>query len=277
MPKLGLRKKKLLYAGVAGACLVFLPFSVVTGVMQAEKRQLTKELDVCQKQLEADNAGSLFVLKEEIQKDQIVTEEDIMSIPVRSKEVSLIDCLQPKEELLGKRAKKNLKAGVILQEDALYTGEVVGDDERIHSFQEIVIPDTLVAGDFMDIRIVFPNGEDYVVASRKKIYSLMKDEISSEANVTFLVSAEEILRLASAKTDKEYYAGTKIYAIKYLGDFQKAAEVNYPVNPKVYRLKNWDPNIITRLDLPQEREKRTRLEENLKKYDDANISSAYIF
>lgn len=47
-------------------------------------------------------------------------------------------------------------------------------------------------------------------------------------------------------------------------DFQETSEPDYPVNPDVFELMNWDPNIVALFTVPKELEIRATLENHLK-------------
>lgn len=112
--------------------------------------------------------------------------------------------------------------------------------------------------DCIDIRIMFPNGEDYLVLSKKTIRTLHLDE--SIFYIT--LSEEEILRLASATIDAYTISGTRIYTTRYIEpSIQDEAIPTYPVRSETIDLLNTDPNILeiaqqtlnltARLDLEQ--------------------------
>jgi hypothetical protein len=41
------------------------------------------------------------------------------------------------------------------------------------------------------------------------------------------------------------FEGTYLYAVIYQADFENAAVTTYPVNPQVFTLMQWDPNIVS--------------------------------
>ena len=67
-------------------------------------------------------------------------------------------------------AKVNMKANtVITRELVAQSDEVNTDDVRTQEFNMVTLPTTLETGDFVDIRLRFPNGVDYIVVSKKEV------------------------------------------------------------------------------------------------------------
>lgn len=120
----------------------------------------------------------------------------------------------------------------------------ISDDLRIHYFNHILISDKLSIGDYADIRIRFKNGMDFVVISKKMVVDLIdsSSEGSGNKSIWLEVSEEEILRMSSALVDSEM-DGSKIYAIQYINELQRAAICNYPATEEVKTLIENNPNI----------------------------------
>lgn len=96
-------------------------------------------------------------------------------------------------------------------------------------------------GDFVDVRIVFPTGEDYVILSKKPLHNLNLGGCSFN---TYL-NEDEILRINSAAIDAYTIGGSLIYTARYVSPTaQEAATPNYVVRPEVIDMINSDVNII---------------------------------
>lgn len=148
----------------------------------------------------------------------------------------------------GKVLKISMEQHDILSQNMVYEGEVPQDDERFLNLSYVKLSEKMGIGDYVDIRISFRDGGDYVLLSKKKIQDLsgntLQGEEGGEYNALWLrVSEEEILRLASAVVDSFYQEGCEIYAIQYVSELQKAAAVTYPVNETVRNLLASDPNV----------------------------------
>ena len=76
----------------------------------------------------------------------------------------------------------------------------------------------------IDIRIQYPNGENYCVVSKKQLQRSVENVEESR----FWLSEQEQLYLSSAIYDKSAYSGTRLYAVRYIADtLQNASYVDY--------------------------------------------------
>ena len=137
----------------------------------------------------------------------------------------------------------------------------IADDTREYEFSAVSLATTQTNNDIIDIRIVFPTGQDYIVVSKKQIQNL-----NGETNTfTAMLSEEEILRYRSACNDVYTISGTKMYTSKYVEpSLQSDATPYYPVNTYTLNILASDPN---RLGSPAEYTvditARAELEKNL--------------
>lgn len=131
-------------------------------------------------------------------------------------------------------------------------GQKVENDWRIHGFPYIKLTNQLQVGDYVDVRISFADGGDFVLLSKKQIKSLSPLREEGVAAIWMIVTEEELLRLSSAAVDAYLNEGCSIYAIQYVSDTQKEAIVNYVVNDTVKQLMAEDPNIVKRAENVQE-------------------------
>lgn len=136
----------------------------------------------------------------------------------------------------------------------------VTDDERYQHFDFVNAFVGINNGDLVDVRISFPNGEDYIVISHKEIINV------DERGIVLRVNEEEILKMSSAQIDVNKYEGTKIYAVKYVSDSQKPAISYYLLNEYVLSLCEWDPNLVERIFSQEKMKKRYDFEQNLVKF-----------
>ena len=117
-------------------------------------------------------------------------------------------------------------------------GEQTKDDQRIQEYNMIILPSELRNGDYVDIRIRFPKGQDYIILAKKKIIQCTSDTIWIK------LSEEEILSLGNAIVESYTAEGTKLYATTYSEPgMQNAATPTYAVSEAVLNLINSDPNI----------------------------------
>lgn len=119
--------------------------------------------------------------------------------------------------------------------------------------------------DYIDVRIRFPDGSDYLVLPHKKIYGL-----NMETSTFFTRCTEsEILTMTSAIIDTYIIEGAKMYAVRYVnGMLQEAAIPNYPVRKETLEIINSDPNVIYKASETLNISVRRALEEKLAAYED---------
>lgn len=166
----------------------------------------------------------------------------------------------------GKNKEKDVKEleteNIFVEEELESTKarEPLADDDRIQFFDYIDIFVGIDAGDMVDIRIGFPNGEDYVVLAHKNIISV------DDAGMVLKVSEEDIMKMSSAKIDVNKYEGTRIYAVKYVDNNQKPATSYYLLNEYVLALCDWNPNLVGKIFTQEKLKKRYDFEQNLVKF-----------
>jgi len=138
--------------------------------------------------------------------------------------------------------------------------EFLQSDIREQEFHFFQLPTYLDDSQYIDVRISFPNGEDYIVLTKKKV-----QKVNLETNTLWLwLSEKEILQISSATVDAYIQEGTTIYTTLYVEpSLQEAAIVTYPVNPSVLILIQNNPNIIEEAKGVLSIEARTALESRL--------------
>lgn len=124
--------------------------------------------------------------------------------------------------------------------------EVTTDDTRQQEYNVIILPIDLVTGDYVDIRLMLPNGEDFIVVS-KKVVTIPDNNGEYLADTIWMkLSEEEILSMSSAIVEAFKISGSKLYATKYTdAGIQEAATPTYIASDTVVKLMESDPNITT--------------------------------
>ena len=250
----------------AGAILAGIPLAGMFGLERQRAQQTAESLSYYEQLHEQYSYASLFVLTRDVTAGEELIADMIRVQRVQSSENLSVVQSFTKEDLLGKRLKVSLTKGAVLSTDIVYEGAPVADDERRVELREIYLPQTLRENEFVDIRIAFPNGEDYLVAGRKRVYRMIRDDEGEVLALQLRFSEEELLRYQAACVDTKTYEDTRLYAVQYTGEFQPAAQVYYPVNRAVFRLLQWDPNISELFVVEEEQERRALLETELEPY-----------
>ncbi len=94
--------------------------------------------------------------------------------------------------------------------------------------------------DWVDIRILFPDGEDYIIAAKK---CLRKVDLSIN-NAFYWLSEDELLLIDAAIVDANRH-GARIYMTRYMKPaVQEAHKVNYQPTKEVLELMKKDPNVV---------------------------------
>ena len=250
----------------AGALLAGIP---LTGMLMSERQntQQTKEsLDYYVQLHEQYSYTNLFVLTQDVTAGEELTADMFQALRVQSSENLSAAQSPAKEDLLGKRLKISLAKGAALSTDILYEGVEIADDERRVELRELELPQNLRENEFVDIRIVFPDGEDYLVIGHKRVYHMIRDDEGGVSALQMRFLEEELLRYQAACVDTKTYQDTRLYAVRYTGEFQPAAQVYYPVNRAVFRLLQWNPNIVDLFVVEEEQERRAQLESSLEQF-----------
>ncbi len=112
-------------------------------------------------------------------------------------------------DIMGKVAKYSIAAHVPITSN-MVTDEIISSDIRSQEVNTVLMPSDLNAGDIVDIRIMYPNGTDYIVLAQKNVSTIEGETMWIQ------LSEEERLLLNSAVVDSFLEQGTKLYATKYV-------------------------------------------------------------
>lgn len=147
-----------------------------------------------------------------------------------------------------------LVAKVTMNKNTLITTELISKsdnvlqaDVRKQEYNMIVLPMNLTTGDYIDIRLMLPSGQDYIVVSKKEVEIPVVGSVDSEDTIWVDLTEDEILHMSCAIYDAYKINGAKLYATKYTeAGMQEAATPTYPVNESTSKLLQNDPNILQR-------------------------------
>jgi len=142
----------------------------------------------------------------------------------------------------GYKSKILLTEGTVLTYSMLYEDEPTGDSLRLMEYNMITLPVTLDIGDYVDVRLRLPNGQDLIVISKKEIKDIYGQTISLYLN------EEEILILNSAIVEAYIMKGSaELYMAEYVEPgMQQAAIYTYMPTNEVITLINMDENIVAK-------------------------------
>ena len=138
----------------------------------------------------------------------------------------------------GYKSKLNLNAGTILADSFVYEGEELTSDVRYAEYNMLILPTTVAEGDYIDIRLTLPNGQDLIVVSKKEVKTMLGNTIGLE------LTEGEILMLESAIVESYIMTSSKLYVMQYVEPgMQEAAKKTYTPTEAVQGLIQRNPNI----------------------------------
>ena len=203
-----------------------------------ELKALQKQVYVASDYIQSGTEVSLSSFKMDtvqtsINQNDLISEEDFVATIARYDSDG-----NPKEKKMV--VKTNVPAGTIITKDMVdEIDDQTTADQRLQEYNMIILPTLLTNGDYIDIRLQLPEGEDYIVVSKKKVIYTNKDTIWIKMN------EDEILTLGNAIVEAYTIVGSKLYATSYTeAGRQAAATPTYPVSQAVLTLIDNDPNVL---------------------------------
>lgn len=183
---------------------------------------------------------TVYVLKSDIKSGQTITSADLTTktlvTDLAQSEIATAASLT--ENTI---AKIDLGKGTILTQSMIVEqDESVSDSLRVQEYNMLTLPTDLQTNDYVDIRLILPNGQDYIVVARKRV-------IQSSENTIFLkMSEDEIITMSNAIVESYITEGSQLYADKYVDPgIQAAATPTYTVSREVLNLVETNANITT--------------------------------
>lgn len=129
--------------------------------------------------------------------------------------------------------------------------EALTDDIRRQEYNCVVLPLDLETGDYVDLRLMLPNGQDYIVVSKKQVTLATSVDPSigtlwtSPDTIWVNLAEDEILSMSCAIVDAYKISGAKLYATVYTDPgMQRAAQPTYLINAETAALIQKDPNVL---------------------------------
>ncbi len=228
------RKTRLLKAGMIGALISLIPSLVVCGVLVYFNTKKNAKIEEVQMELSKYTDGVVCVLKSDVERGQVLTVADIALVKGTLAGNKHKESL---EDYLGKKMIADAKAGTILNDYVVAETEIYNDNLRTYYIDYINVSNSMASKANFDIRISFPNGEDYLIATNKSIND--RDEEGFYVDLT----RKEAMMLWGAKVDCKIYEGTSIYLAFYTAGYEDEEQQTYPVNRYIFGLSQWEPNI----------------------------------
>ena len=142
-------------------------------------------------------------------------------------------------------AKIDMYANTVITPDMVAEGQLTRDDVRKQEYNIISLPTQIQTGDYVDIRLRLPDGQDLIVVSHKEVEIPVIEEVDSTNCIWMDLTEDEILTLSCAIVESYEMNGAKLYATRYVDPgLQNAAEETYIPNASTMALIRNDPNIV---------------------------------
>lgn len=266
-------KKKLIIVGVILGFVLsgVATFFITNYFHNKETEQLTSQIATLNANLDAIGPiVTCYTVQSATFPGQEITEDLIVeqSIPSSFKN----DSFATIEDLVGLYSKVAITPGTPITKDMVMSEEV------IDSLREVDIsgnrwPIGLKEGDYVDLRITYPRGEDFIVLSHKRVMSI------TEQTLKVHMTEEEQQLYQAALVD--YYLsrgyGGDLYLTKYVEPgIQEDAAVYYSVPSNIEAVCRKDPNIIDLAQVTVENTLRDMINAARAEFPDGDSSGSEI-
>lgn len=143
-------------------------------------------------------------------------------------------------------AKVSMNKNSVLTRELVSKGNnTTSDDVRKQEYNMLVLPTQLQTGEYIDVRLSMPSGEDYIVIAKKEVEIPFVDGADSADTIWINLTEAEILAMNSAIVEAFKIEGSKLYVTTYTEPgIQKAATPTYVISREVYQLIDSNPNIV---------------------------------
>lgn len=145
-------------------------------------------------------------------------------------------------------SKISLKANTVITGSMIAVAdELLTDDVREQTYNMISLPIDLQTGEYVDIRFMLPNGQDFIVLSKQKVTIPDVAGVPLKDTIKLNITEGNLLTLSSAIVEAYQIEGAKLYAIKYVeaGIQDAATETYVPTNDILKQIQR-NPNIVSK-------------------------------
>lgn len=143
-------------------------------------------------------------------------------------------------------AKVNMDKNSIITLDMVSkSDEKTTNDLRKVEYNMLVLPTQVQTGEYIDVRLALPTGQDYIVVSKKQVEIPQVNGVDLEDTIWLKLTEDEIITMNSAIVDAYRSIGATLKVVTYTeAGIQDAATPTYVPTGEVMELINSDPNII---------------------------------
>lgn len=213
------------------------------------------------------NQRTVFVAIDDIMAGDIITKDNIMEERVYASQPA---------ELYYRLEGDDINIAVVdIPKDTQITKSMTTNNQidsviREVQYDVINLSSNVFNNDTIDVRISYPNGESYIVISKK----IIKGIIPESTNCFFWLNEEEIHRMSAAIVDAVLYPGSILTTTKYIEpNIQDESVVTYTPSIAILTLLETDPNILERCSQELNKEVRKALENRLATNMELDVSA----
>lgn len=202
---------------------------------------LFMQLTNLQKQIKEKETATrqVYVLKKDVKSGAQITADDVV-LTEASKDIIPADYINLSDITDNTIVKLDLTKGIVLSKTFIQeSDEKTTADLREQQHNMVILPQYLETEDYIDIRLMLPNGQDYIVVSKKRIKQITEDTMWID------LYEQETLTMSNAIVEAYKMKGSKLYATRYVEPGNQAsATPTYVPSAAVINLMNADSNIV---------------------------------
>lgn len=226
-------------------CLLFIVSIVIIVFGRKKMEEMDASIRDLQMEIESNKQVVYIVKDKRIKKGETISAGDETGENANVMKQEIYSGLEPDyyitEEDLGCTAIIDLEPQTPVMKN-MVRPESISHDTREYEIGAVNLMADQSVNDYIDVRIMFPNGDDYLVLSKKRI---IKQALDTNLIFTYM-NEEEILRYSSAMVDAYTTTGAYLYTTRYVEfNIQNEAVPNYPVKSNIIDLMVSDPNITS--------------------------------
>ena len=207
---MGPTKKKVIATGI-----IAFTIPVVLGSVAFMQYNKKKEAEIAELKRKSETTKG-YVFADNLLEGDIIAASDLLLVDIKGESAPIDSFSGSRDEIVGRRLRINAEKRTIVTESMLMDEVDIHPElsERLQEFNMLLLPSDLNQGDYVDIRITFPSGENYVVGAGKEVKKL---GTTVDSNTIFLqLDEEEIVRTTAAILESYMSDGIKVYVTKYV-------------------------------------------------------------
>lgn len=125
------------------------------------------------------------------------------------------------------------------------SNEKTTDDLRKVEYNVLTLPSQLQTGEYIDVRLALPSGQDYIVVSKKQVEIPQVSGVDVADTIWLKLTEDEIITMNNAIVDSARALGSVLKVTIYTeAGIQEAATPTYVPSREVAQLIQNNPNIV---------------------------------